>query len=74
MSRYGMPGPIKSQQRQHTPEQARMTAPKPTPAASKISKIVPSATATTGQTDTAEPVSKKQKVDHIAAKPAKVTV
>jgi len=70
MARYGMPGPIKSQQRQHTPEQARMVAPKP-PSFSKGSKIISKTTATTGQSDAPEPVAKKRKVDHVAAKPAK---
>lgn len=70
MSRYGMPGPIKSQHRQHTPEQAKMTASKPIPA-SKVSKTIPKATAGIDQTDSVEPVAKKRKVDHFAAKPAK---
>ncbi|KAM0708206.1 hypothetical protein Q7P35_004856 [Cladosporium inversicolor] len=70
MARYGMPRSVKSQQRQHTPEQAKMTALKPT-SASKVSKIVPNATTTNHQADFAEPAPKKKKLDHIAAKPAK---
>lgn len=70
MSRYGLPGPIKSQHRQHTPEQAKMTASKPIPA-SKVSKTIPKTTAGIDQTDSAEPVAKKRKVDHFAAKSAK---
>jgi hypothetical protein len=70
MSRYGMPAPVKSQQRQHTPEQAKMTASRPT-SASKISKINPKTTATTSQSDASEPVTKKRKVEHAAAQPAK---
>lgn len=72
MSRYGMPGPIKAQQRQHTPEQAKMTASKP--AASTTSKIVPSNTTRADQTDAAEPALKKQKTGHAAADSAKTPV
>ncbi|GAB7331610.1 hypothetical protein MBLNU13_g02982t2 [Cladosporium sp. NU13] len=68
MSRYGMPGPIKSQHRQHTPEQAKMTASKPA-TASKNSEIIPKITVGIDKTDSAEPVAKKRKVDHVAAKP-----
>jgi len=69
MSHYGMPGPIKSQHRQRTPEQAKMTVPKPT-SVSKISKIIPKTTAGIDQTESAEPVAKKRKVFHVAARSA----
>ena len=72
MSRYGMPGPIKSLQRQHTPEQAKMTVSKP--AASTTSKIFPSNTTRADQTDAAEPAPKKQKTGHAAAESAKTPV
>jgi hypothetical protein len=71
MSRYAMPAPIKSQQqRQRTPEQAKMVATKPA-ADLKISTPGPDKTSITGQNDAAKPVSKKQKVDHDVTKPAK---
>ena len=70
MSHYGIPGPVKSQQRQHTPERAKMTASKPS-STSRIFNIIPKTTATTDQIDTAEPVAKKQKLDHVVAKPVK---
>ena len=73
MSRYGMPGPIKSQQRQHTPEQAKMIAPKPH-SASKVSTTMPNIAAATDQTDATEPVSKKQKLDHTVAKTTEAPV
>jgi hypothetical protein len=70
MSRYGMPGPIKFQHRQHTPEQAKMVALKPK-SASKVSKSIPNTIATTSQSDVAEPVTKKRKVEHAVTQPAK---
>jgi len=71
MSRYSMPAPIKSQQqRQHTPEKAKMTASKPA-SALKISTVIPDTTVATDQAEATEPVTKKQKVDHSVAKPGK---
>jgi hypothetical protein len=71
MSHYAMPAPIKSQQqRQRTPEQAKMIAAKPTPDVN-IATTIPNKTTTADQKDAAEPVSKKQKVDHVVEKPAK---